>query len=136
VPQHQVLMVWPSLQRAFRKAQGAALGDRMDEVEILKALCEGSKDLLVAEDGEVLGGVILEFFQRRKGKCCIVVASLFNTFPHRAFPAWAAQMNRHVVEHAMSCGCYCIEAHARDGVISELERLGWRRKATVMELRR
>lgn len=132
MPPLAVMAVWPSLQRAFRKAQGVALGDRMDEVEILKALCEGSKDLLVAHDGEVLGGVILEYVKRRRGKCCIVVVSLFNRYP----PDWAALMNKHIVDHADAAECYCIESNARGGVVSFLERMGWRRKATVMEIRR
>jgi hypothetical protein len=129
------MMVWPHLQRAFRKAQSAALGDRMDELEILRSLCEGSRELIVTKsDGGILGGVIIEFVARPKGKCCIVVCSLFNAFPHRTFPDWAAPMNAHVIDHARMRNCYCIEAHARDGVIAELQRLGWQRKATVMEV--
>jgi hypothetical protein len=131
-----VMAAWPQLQRAFRKAQGAGCGDRMDEVEIVRALCEGSWELITASrDEEILGGVLLEFVARPRGKCCIVACSLFNVFPHRTFPEWAVQMNKHVIEYAIQCGCYTIEANARDGVVAELKRLGWRRKATVMEVK-
>ena len=136
VPPHWVTPVWVLLQRSFRRAQRAALGDRMDELDIIRGLCEGSKELLVAMDNEVLGGVVLEFVQRPKGKCCIVVVSLFNFFHDRDFPQWSRAMNKHIADYARDeCGCYCIEAHARDGVIEALNRLGWRRKATVMEMK-
>lgn len=108
----------------------------MDEAGIVKGLTDGSKVLLVAVDNEVLGGVVLEFMQRPKGKACIVVVSLFNEFHDRDFPQWSGAMNRHIADYAKDdCGCYCIEAHARDGVRLALARLGWRRKATVMEFK-
>ena len=44
-------------------------------------------------------------------------------------------MNKYVVDYARRRrGCYTIEAFVRDGVIQALNRLGWRRKATVMEI--
>ena len=135
VPPYDVMKVWPYLQRAFRKAQGSALGDRMDEMAILEGLCERSKVLLVALTEVVVGGVILEFVRRPKGKACIVVVSLFNEF-NGGFPSWAADLNDRVREYAFDvCGCYTIEANVRDGVVPALQQLGWRRKATVMETR-
>ena len=117
VPRNWILPVWTLLQKSFRRAQRSALGDRMDEVAIIKGLCEGSKVLLVAVENEVLGGVVLEFVQRPKGKACIVVVSLFNEFHDRDFPQWSGAMNRRLAEYAKDeCGCYSIEAHARDGV--------------------
>ena len=91
VPRNWVLPVWTLLQRSFRRAQRSALGDRMDEAGIVKGLTDGSKVLLVAVDNEVLGGVVLEFMQRPKGKACIVVVSLFNEFHDRDFPQWSGQ---------------------------------------------
>lgn len=135
VPPRRVVELWPHLQRAFRRAQGTALGDRMDEVEILARLCDGSKELLVAARGdELVGGVILEWVERPRGRCCIVVVSLFNSW--RDVSEWSAQMSRHICEYAKrERGCYTVEANVRDGVVPLLERLGWRRKATAMEIR-
>lgn len=130
----ELLSVWPLLQRAFRRAQGAACGDRMDEVEILNSLCEGSRELLVAREGdELLGGIIIEFVKRPKGLGCIVVVSLFNAL--RDVPRWTPQMNTFLIGYAKGLrGCYVIEAFARDGAVEPLEQLGWRRKATLMEI--
>jgi hypothetical protein len=132
-----MLATWPELQRAFRKAQGAASGDRLYEVAIVNALCEGSMELLAAvEDEKVVGGLILQFVRRPKGMCCIVVVSLFNTFHRGDIPHWVRLMNEHLIDYAMKTrGCYCIEAFARDAVVRGLEQMGWRRKATVMEIR-
>jgi hypothetical protein len=90
----------------------------------------------VAERGEdLMGGIILQFVERPRGRCCVVVASLFNEFPKRDFPDWAAPMNDHLIDYAKRVReCYAVEAYARDGVRPALERLGWRRKATVMEM--
>ena len=135
MPPAYVMVVWPHLQRAFRKAQGVGCGDRMDEVEILRALCEGSMELIVAMRFKIpAGGVILEYADRPKGRCCFVVCSLFNDFSHR-FPEGSSRMNDHLIDHAKRHGCYVIESNARDGVIMDLRELGWRRKATVMEVK-
>jgi hypothetical protein len=136
VPPHLVQLAWVQLQRSFRRAQGTALGDRMDELVILKALCEGEMELLTATRGEeIMGGIIIQFVDRPRGSCCKVVVSLFNTFHNRSFPDWSVPMNAHLIDYAKrERGCYTLEAYARDGVVPELVRLGWRRKATVMEM--
>lgn len=130
----QVLSVWPVFQRAFRKAQGTARGDMMDELDILSQLCEGGMMLLTATvDEKLMGGLIIQFQKRPKGKACVVMVSLFDKL--RDIPRWSPAANDYLIEYARTQGCYTVEAYARDGAVPWLKQIGWRRKAILMEKR-
>lgn len=123
--------VWPQVTTMVQRGLRHGAGDSTSEQEIYAAIAEGHMEMWAVHRGaEVTAVIVLEIVKRPSGvilKVVLIAGSLFS--------AWSKQVQALIEDYAELIGAYTIEAVVRDGMRKWLEPLGWKRKATIMELK-
>lgn len=130
VPWTQLEHVWPQIEPAVVRGLRHGAGDSTSADEIFGAIANGSMLLWVVHDGsDIIAAIVLQVVKRESGLALVVVL-----VAGRDFWKWADRVQQLILEYAELIGAYTIEAVARDGMAKWLRQLGWRKKATIMEL--
>lgn len=126
----QALAVWNHVLPMVRRGLKHGAGDSTSEQEIISSVLSGQMTMWAVHDGdEITATVILQAIPRSKGTALLVVL-----VAGRDFKTWGERVQSLIQDYSELIGAYTIEAVARDGMAKWLKEMGWRRKATIMEL--
>lgn len=121
------LQVRPMIHRGLR--HGA--GDTVSEAEIYTDILEKRMELWAVHlDEEVIAVVVLQILEREAGRALVVVL-----VAGRNFWSWSEKVQNLISEYGALIGAYTIEAVARGGMSKWLDKMGWHKKAVIMELK-
>lgn len=131
VTAEQVDVVWPHFLPMVERGLRHGQGDAMAPCDLLGRIKSGDSVLWIAHEGEdLMAGIILEVVQLPRKKMIFVVMLVGGRWDE-----WVDEMEFTLLDYKKLIDADCIEASCRDGLVKKLEKRGWGRKATVMELR-
>lgn len=124
-------LVWPQflpyVERGLRHGQG----DSVEPRHILGGLKEGRFALWIAHEGEdIKAGLVFEVNEFPIKKVMFIVMLVGDRWDE-----WADEMEDTLLQYKEVNDIDCIEASCRAGLVKKLMKRGWKRKATIMELR-
>jgi hypothetical protein len=126
----QVDHVWERVLPQIERGLKHGAGDSTTSDHIRDAVKRGDMTLwAVHEHDDIIAAVVLER-ARHPAKTALFVVLIAG----RDFYRWAPEVNERIKELAELVGADTIEAMVRDGLTHWLADLGWRRKATLMEM--
>lgn len=107
-------------------------GDGTTAEHIRGRILNGDLILWAAHDGpEVTAAIVLDVM-KHPAKTTLFVVLIAGS----RFAEWAPQVQALLRDYADIIGADTIEASVRDGLTRWLDRMGWRRKAVIMEMKR
>jgi hypothetical protein len=132
VPPSQLDEIWPLVVEKIRRGLRHGAGDSTTAEQLRESIRCGDCILwAVIERGEILSVIVLEV-QKHAAKRTLMVLLIAG----RDFRRWADRVHELIRDLADLTAVDTIEASVRDGLVKWLGPLGWKKKATLMELRR
>lgn len=123
--------VWDQVLPMVKRGLRHGAGDTTSAVEIYSFLEAGDMEMWAIHEGPSITAIIvLEIEKRQRGLVLNVVL-----IAGKSFESWSEQVQKLIEDYASLIGAYTIEAVVRDGMRKWLEPLGWKRKATIMEIK-
>ena len=123
--------VWSAAAEAADGGFRHGAGDTITPEEIRQSVISGDMEMWAVHDAEQIAAVVvIQVVGRPQGKVLKVVL-----VAGREFASWGQQIQELLTEYANLIGAASIEAVARPGMAKWLAQMGWKRKATVMELK-
>lgn len=123
--------VWPHVVEKIAKGIERASQGALTPAGIYQAVAAGDMELWLVHDGrEVMAAVVLRVNARPDGHALTVVL-----VAGREFHRWGRHIQELIRDYAQIIGANTVQAVARPGMARWLERMGWKKKATVMELK-
>lgn len=121
--------VWDQVQPMVRRGLRHGAGDTLTQDGLKKSILNGDMELwAVHDDDSITAIVVLQIVERERGLVLFVVL-----VAGRDFDNWSSHVNDLIAKYAEQIGAYSVEATARKGMAKWLEKLGWKRKAILME---
>lgn len=131
VPPEAAAAVWSTQTKAISKAIRSGQGDSTTSEAMLADILRGRVTLWAAHRGEeILAVVVLSVTNHFTGKKVFV-----HLLAGQDMDEWAGDVQRLLLDCKELVGAMCIEASCRFGLGKRLRKLGWRKKAEIMELR-
>lgn len=129
VPPKQLPLVWPQISPLAEKGLAQIREDELTAEDIRQRVADGRYVLWVAHDNEtVAGAVIFNVIERRRGRVLFIVL-----VAGRRFNEWAPTMQERLQDVMGMTGAVRMESHSRIGMEPWMNKLGWRKRAVVME---
>ena len=123
--------VWAEVEPMAASGFRHGAGDTITPDEIRASVISGDMEMWAVHDADdITAVVVIQIIERPQGRVLAVVL-----VAGRGFASWGQQVQELLQEYASLIGADWIEAVARDGMAKWLSRMGWKRKATLMELK-
>lgn len=132
VPPAEVDFVWSQVEPMVRKGLAHGEGDSTTAEHIREQVRRGELILWAVHDGPDVAAVIVLDVVKHPAKTTLFVVLIAG----RRFGDWAPAVQNLLRDYAAIVGADTIEASVRDGLTKWLGNMGWKRKATIMELKR
>lgn len=130
VPPEQVDFVWSQVEPMVKRGLAHGMGDSTTSEHIKAAIQRGESILwAVHQESDVIAIVVIEVV-RYPAKTTLLAALIAGS----RFAEWAPMVQELLRDYADLIGADTIETSVRDGLTKWLAPMGWKRKATIMEL--
>lgn len=121
-------LIAPRLQEALNQGQG----DGMPANELREGFETGLRQLWAIHDEDQLTAIAVICVERTPGVGLKIFVELLQG---ERMDEWIQLLVDTLYELKEMVGAFCIEASCRPGLGKYMQRLGWKHKATIMELR-
>lgn len=130
VPPEHVDFVWAQVEPMVRRGLSHGAGDSTTSDHIRAAIKRGELILWAVHEGlDVTAAIVIEVVKHPAKTTLFIVL-----IAGRRFAEWAPTVTDLLRDYAVVVGADTIESMVRDGLTKWLAPLGWKRKATLVEL--
>lgn len=131
VPPEQIDYVWAQVEPMVERGLAEAAGDSLSPDYLKASIKRGDSLLWAVHEGMNVIAVVALDVVRHPAKTTVLVVLIAG----ERFRDWSEKVQTLLREFAALVGADTIEAVVRDGMTKWLAPMGWRRKATLMELK-
>lgn len=125
----EVDAVWPKIDAMVTRGLEAIHDDTTTSALLREGVRHGRLVLWIVHSGdEIVAAIVLNIVKRFGGPVLLVVM-----IAGRDFEAWAPQVQQLLQDYRQLIGATRIESVSRPGMEKWMRRLGWRRRAVMME---
>lgn len=130
VPPEQVDFVWTQVEPMVLRGLSHGAGDSTTGDHVKASIKRGDSILWAVHDGDDVTAVVVLEIVEHPAKTTLFVALIAGS----RFSEWAPMVHGLLQDYAALIGADTVEASVRDGLTKWLSAMGWKRKATLMEI--
>lgn len=129
VPAESLHRYWPQIEPLIAKALSHGQGDEATPAHIARNIMQGVSHLwAIVEDDRIQAVCVVSVIDTMVRKVFVEVLAGEN------MSAWVAELQQALADYRDLLGARCVEASCRPGLVKVLKKMGWKSKATIMEL--